>query len=125
VLVALVPILISLPRRVRRRRFWCAFQRREVEVEFEDNGPPGLRQPVAVRRCSAFDPPTAVACARRCLDVGFRPQWQPALPVDTRRRDDEPPTGRTVVRIHAHRPRSLLVRRACLCHDVAPSRGKE
>lgn len=84
VLVALVPILIFLPGGVRRHRFWCALQGREVEVEFEEHGPPGLRQAVGVKRCSAFDPPTAVACERRCLDDGVRRQWLPALPVDTR-----------------------------------------
>lgn len=76
--LAVIPLLIFLPRKVRRRRFWCALERREVEVQFEEAGPPGLGQPVAVESCSAFDPPTAVACARRCLDVAFRRQWEPA-----------------------------------------------
>lgn len=62
-------------RATRRRRFWCALSRREVEVEFEEWGLPGLRQPVAVRSCSVFDPPTAVTCGRRCLDPVFRHQW--------------------------------------------------
>jgi hypothetical protein len=64
--------------------FWCALVGREVEVEFEVRGIPGLREPSTVRSCSAFEPQTAVVCGRRCLDAGFRRQWQPALPVHTR-----------------------------------------
>lgn len=66
---------------VRRRRFWCAWSRREVEVEFETRGLPGFRRVVTVRSCSAFDPPTAIECRRRCLDAAFRRQWEPPLPV--------------------------------------------
>jgi hypothetical protein len=79
VVVALAPLVVFLPRRLRRRRCWCALQQRDVEVEVEECGPRGLRQAVAVRACSAFDPPTAVACARRCLDLAFRRHWGPAL----------------------------------------------
>jgi hypothetical protein len=72
---AFLPLLTFLPRAVRRRRFWCAVKRRDVEVEFEECGPPGLRQAVGIRCCSAFEPSTAVTCARPCLDVAFRHQW--------------------------------------------------
>jgi len=68
-----------------RHRFWCALARREVEVKFDVHRVAGLRWTTAVRACSAFDPPTAVACARRCRDATFRRQWAPALPVFTRR----------------------------------------
>lgn len=64
---------------LRRRRFWCAVSRREVEVEFEERGFPGFRGAVAVKSCSAFDPPVAVSCQRRCLDATFRRQWEPPL----------------------------------------------
>lgn len=74
-LLALVPLVIFLPRAVRRRRFWCALKDRAVEVELEENGPPGLRQAAGVRSCTAFEPPTAVVCERRCLDVAFRRPW--------------------------------------------------
>jgi hypothetical protein len=37
--------------------------------------------------CSAFEDPTAIACARRCLDRSFRVQWPPALPVLARPRN--------------------------------------
>lgn len=73
--LALVPLVLFLAHGVRRCRFWCTLQDREVEVELEENGPPGLRQAVGVRSCSAFAPPTAVACERRCLDVAFRRPW--------------------------------------------------
>lgn len=65
----------------RRCRVWCATMEREVEVEFVTRGPFGLRRRVGVRSCTAFDPPTAVTCARRCLDTAYRRQWEPALPV--------------------------------------------
>jgi len=70
---------------VRRRHFWCALERREVEVEFEERGLPGFRRQLAVRSCSVFDPPTAVACGRRCLESAYRRQWDTPLPVQTRR----------------------------------------
>ena len=63
---------------VRRRRFWCALSRRDVEVEFAARGLPGFRR-VAVRSCSQFEPPTAVACRRACVDVAFRRRWEPSL----------------------------------------------
>ncbi|HET7876933.1 MAG TPA: hypothetical protein VFN71_15525 [Methylomirabilota bacterium] len=61
--------------------FWCPQANREVEVEFEYRGLPGLRRPVAVRRCSVFDPPTAVQCRRQCLDGEFRRQWGTSMPI--------------------------------------------
>jgi nucleotide-binding universal stress UspA family protein len=63
---------------VARRAFWCREQDREVVVEFEMGGLPGFRSPVEVRSCSAFDPPTDIACERRCLDPAFRDRWQPS-----------------------------------------------
>lgn len=62
------------------RHFWCGLNRDEVEVEFEERGVPGFRAAHVVR-CSAFDPPTAVACARSCVDGTFRRRWPPSLPV--------------------------------------------
>src|SRR6266545_6444315 len=74
-LLLLFPLVVLFARAVRRRRFWCALSRREVEVEFAEHGLPGLRRPAAVKSCSVFDPPTAVGCHRRCLDADFRRQW--------------------------------------------------
>jgi hypothetical protein len=54
-----------------RRRFWCEQTGREVEVELEEDGPPGLRRFIAVVSCTAFEPPTHVRCNRACLDRDF------------------------------------------------------
>lgn len=73
----IVPLLVFVPRKLRRRHFWCVARRRDVEVEFEERGLPGFRLAVDVKSCSAFDPPTAVACRHRCLDVTFRRRQAP------------------------------------------------
>lgn len=72
--------------KTRHAAFWCALTERDVEVEFAVRGIPGLGRPRGVTSCTAFDPPPAVACGRRCLDSAFRHQWPPALPVHTGRR---------------------------------------
>jgi hypothetical protein len=80
-IVILVSVFLSATRStVQRHRFWCAQSRREVEVEFEVRGLPGFRK-MTVRSCSVFDPPTAVRCRRRCVDIAFRRQWEPPLPI--------------------------------------------
>ncbi len=71
----LLPLALLLSPTIRRRRFWCAQSRRDVEVEFDLGGLPGFRRPVAVRSCSVFDPPTAVRCRRFCLATAFRRRW--------------------------------------------------
>ncbi len=70
-------LLLFLPRS--RRRLWCGVQRRVVDVEFEECGLPGLRLACDVKSCSAFDPPTAVACERWCLDRACRRRWDATL----------------------------------------------
>ena len=70
--------------KMRHAAFWCALTEREIEVKFDVRGIPGLQRRRGVVNCTAFDPPTAVACSRRCLDSAFRRQWKPALPVRTR-----------------------------------------
>lgn len=84
-LLFLVPLLVVFSSEVRRRRFYCAQNRREVEVEFKERGLPGFRRAVAVRCCSVFDPPTAVQCRRRCLDEDVRQLWQAWSPLSRRR----------------------------------------
>ena len=87
-LVFLVPLVVLFSRVIRRRRLWCAQNRREVEVEFEERGLPGFRYAVSVRSCSVFDPPTAVECRRSCLDADVRRQkWEPAVPIPRRGAD--------------------------------------
>jgi hypothetical protein len=56
----------------RRRRFWCAVKKQDVEVEFETRKRLGIPRIVDVRRCTVFDRPTEVACGRHCLDASFR-----------------------------------------------------
>jgi hypothetical protein len=83
-----VLLLLALAGRfspVARRHFWCALAERDVEVEFQTRGLLPFPRLAVVRRCSAFDPPTAVACDQRCLDPGFRRQWAPPLPVAERK----------------------------------------
>lgn len=80
-LLALALIVFLHCRPSRSRRFWCALARRQVEVEFDRRGLPGLRRAVGVSRCSVFEPPEAITCGRRCLDPTFRRQWEPALPL--------------------------------------------
>jgi hypothetical protein len=84
---ALVLLLATLAKsRLARRHFWCEQAGREVDVEFEEHGAPGLRRFIAVRRCSAFEPSTAVLCGRSCLRRGAaveapaRPQSPPQSP---------------------------------------------
>ena len=61
-----------------RRTIWCGHLEREVEADFARGW---LGEPTRVLRCSAFDPPEAVTCARRCAQEPFRRQWPYALPV--------------------------------------------
>ena len=45
---------------------WCPFKSRLVRTEFEIDAWNGRR--IDVTQCSAFTPPTAVTCDKRCLD---------------------------------------------------------
>jgi hypothetical protein len=49
------------------RSFLCPFRGRRVTAEFRETEPGG--RPEAVNWCSAFTPPTAIGCARRCLEL--------------------------------------------------------
>jgi hypothetical protein len=71
--IALGGVMGSSRRTVRPRRFWCPAARRDVEVLFEEGGPPGFRQTLRVVGCSAFEPALAVACRRGCRDATRRP----------------------------------------------------
>jgi hypothetical protein len=58
-----------------RRRFWCRDAGRDVEVEFRS--PARAARPVQVVSCTAFEPATAVACRRACLDPSARERRPP------------------------------------------------
>jgi hypothetical protein len=64
ILLLLAVLVVSFPA---RRRFWCEQAGREVEVEFEEDGPPLLRRFTAVVSCTAFQPSTQMRCDRACL----------------------------------------------------------
>lgn len=55
-------------RALRPRRFWCPSIGRDVQVLFEEWGPPGFRQVLRVAECSVFEPASAITCRRACLD---------------------------------------------------------
>jgi len=76
VLMALIVLRDELRRRGRVRRFRCRDAGREVEVLFVGN---------EVRACTAFDPMDAVTCDKACRNAAYRRQWEPALPVFSRR----------------------------------------
>jgi hypothetical protein len=59
-------------RALRLRRFWCPWVGRDVQVLFEEWGPPGFRQVLRLAECSAFEPAPAIACRRACLDETCR-----------------------------------------------------
>lgn len=65
ILLFLAALVITFPV---RRRFWCEQAGREVEVAFEEAGPPGPRRFIAVVSCTAFEPSTRVWCDRACLN---------------------------------------------------------
>lgn len=69
----------------RTRRFWCRQAQRDVEVVFATRGLPGLRLIHDVVSCTAFDPQSAVACGRRCVERSVRQAWEPPLPIKVAR----------------------------------------
>ena len=75
--VLLTAAMMWYRQRVVRHSFWCAAVGRDVEARSRRG---------RVQACSAFEEPTAIACARRCLDRSFRVQWPPAIPVPARLR---------------------------------------
>ena len=81
-LVALLLLLTLLSVPEARWRFWCVGARRTVEVVFEEFGLSGRRYIVAVRSCSAFDPPTDVRCHCACLSGAGRVPLATAPPTE-------------------------------------------
>jgi len=75
--VALARLIWASLRVLRPRRFWSPAVSRDVEVSFEEWGPPRFRQALRVASCSVFDPASALACRRVCLDGTRRPPSAP------------------------------------------------
>jgi hypothetical protein len=71
-IVALGSLAALSARALRPHRFWCPAIGREVEVLFEEWGPPGVRQVLRVLQCSAFEPASPIACRRACRDATCR-----------------------------------------------------
>jgi hypothetical protein len=67
--VGLAVMVLSLARSVRtvHRAFYCSFLGTDVQARFLEALPEG--RPIDVTACSAFTPPTAIACDRRCLGL--------------------------------------------------------
>jgi hypothetical protein len=70
--VAVGSLVATSGRTLRSRRFWCPAMGQDVQVLFEEWGPPGLRQVLGVRECSIFEPARAIACRRDCRDTTCR-----------------------------------------------------
>ncbi len=68
-IVLLAVILLFLARSVRKvyRPVRCPFLGTDVQARFLEAAPEGRR--IDVTACSAFTPPTAIACDRRCLGL--------------------------------------------------------
>ena len=78
-LLAVIVLLVLLKRGVLRgvtRRVmcsvWCPLRDRRLTAELEEEVWDGKR--VDVLQCSAFSPPTAVACEKSCLRLTKRPR---------------------------------------------------
>jgi hypothetical protein len=54
-----------------QRAFWCPYRGRDVEVEFEETVWQG--ELCDVDRCTAFDPPSAVDCDKKCVRLRSLP----------------------------------------------------
>ena len=66
-LIILLPMAVLLTPRRQRRRIVCPLKGHAMRVQLDACGIPGLLWSATVRSCSAFDPPTAVACDGACL----------------------------------------------------------
>jgi hypothetical protein len=75
--VVLGSLVAGSRRALRTRHFWCPSIGRDVQVLFEEWGPPGFREVLRVAECSAFEPASAIVCRRACVDATCR---RPAAP---------------------------------------------
>jgi hypothetical protein len=63
--LALLVLFLALSVRKVHRKIWCPIRGTEVQLSLLETAPDG--RPIEVTACSAFTPPTAVTCDRRCL----------------------------------------------------------
>jgi len=64
----LTPLVEAAGTFLRGAAFFCPFKRRDVSVEFVEQGTFGLGKRRDVRSCSAFPDPRRVTCGKRCLE---------------------------------------------------------
>lgn len=65
VAIALLVLFLALSVRKVHRKIWCPIRGTEVQLSLLETAPEG--RPIDVTACSAFMPPTAITCDRRCL----------------------------------------------------------
>jgi hypothetical protein len=65
VALALLVLFLALSVRKVHRKIWCPIRGTEIQLSLLEAAPEG--RPIDVTACSAFTPPTAVTCDRRCL----------------------------------------------------------
>jgi hypothetical protein len=63
--LALLVLFLALSVRKVHRKTWCPIRGTEVQLNLLETAPEG--RPIKVIACSAFMPPTAITCDRRCL----------------------------------------------------------
>jgi hypothetical protein len=63
--LALLVLFLALSVRKVHRKTWCPIRGTEVQLSLRETAPEG--RPIDVTACSAFMPPTAITCDRRCL----------------------------------------------------------
>ncbi len=65
--IAVLLFLGALSVRKVHRKIWCPIRGTEVQLSLLETAPEG--RPLDVTACSAFMPPTAITCDRRCLGL--------------------------------------------------------
>ncbi len=64
----LAPLVEAAGTFLRGATFFCPFKKRDVSVEFVEQGAFGLSRAVDVHSCSAFPDPGRVTCGKKCLE---------------------------------------------------------
>jgi hypothetical protein len=67
VAIALLVLFLALSMRTVHRKIWCPIRGTEVQLSLLETAPEG--RPLDVTASSAFMPPTAITCDRRCLGL--------------------------------------------------------
>lgn len=65
----LAPLIEAAGTTIRKTAFFCPVKRRDVTVEFLEQGAFGLGKAVDVRSCSAFEETQKMTCGKQCLEL--------------------------------------------------------